>query len=84
MDLLGKLQELSGEIDKLVIKKNEEWYGLHGFIYGLVKLGYTEEYLLSRAPVEILLISTKVKEIEDAIVEESERRTSTLTGTNSN
>jgi hypothetical protein len=82
LSIFDKIAALSHEIDEMIIEKNTQWYSLSGYIYGLVKLGYSEEYLLSRAPVELTLITAKVREIEEAIAEDAERKMSTVNGMN--
>ena len=74
LSINGKLEEVEKQIEELIIDKNDQWYNLSGFIYGLVKLGYSEEYLLSRSPIELILISSKVREIEEEIAEEQQKR----------
>jgi hypothetical protein len=76
LDVYGKLLELEEAIDELTIAKNTQWYSLMGFIYGLVKLGFNEEFLLSRSPIEIILISSKAREIETEIAEDAKARLS--------
>lgn len=71
--------ELESAIDELTIQKNDQWYSLMGFIYGLVKLGFNEEFLLNRAPVEIVLISSKAREIELELAEEAKARMNSST-----
>jgi len=70
MNILEKLNKVNDTIESLTIDKNNQWYELSGFIYGLIKLGYDADYLLERAPIELVLISNKVNEIETAIMEE--------------
>lgn len=64
-----ELDQLEKQISKLIIEKNEQWYDLIGFIYDLVKLGYSEDFLLSKSYVELLLINRKTKEIETRLIE---------------
>jgi hypothetical protein len=70
MNIRDKLKSVNDDIESMTIDKNNQWYNLSGFIYGLVKLGYEADFLLSHSPIEIILISSRVKEIEDAIAEE--------------
>ena len=77
---VGKYEEVSERIEEMLAEKNMQWYNLMGYIYGLVKLGFSEDFLLSRAPIELLLISSKVREIEDALLEEQSKRQSTVNG----
>lgn len=74
MNLEGKLKELTTEIDNMTFEKNNQWDMLNGFVYGLIKLGYTEEALLNKSPVELILLSSKIRELETAIAEEQQKR----------
>ncbi len=64
-----ELEKIKTQISKLIIEKNEHWYTLIGFIYDLLKLGYSEEFLLNKSPIELLLINSKTHEIETHLVE---------------
>jgi hypothetical protein len=78
MNLEGKIKLIEEEIDLMTIEKNNQWYQLTGFVYGLIKLGYTEDALLNKSPVELILLSSKIREIETAIAEEQQRKQSTI------
>ena len=65
----ARLDDINADLDQYIMAKNDQWYSLIGFIYSLVKLGFSEEFLLSRSPIEIILIASKARDIESEIAE---------------